>query len=169
MKILLICSVRCGGTYLAESLSENYNLKLMIEPTHLKTDIDNLLVKLIVWKHGVQDILDYSKKFDYIVILDRLNIEEQTQSFMTVMEKTLQPYDVWKWDEKTKDLGKGYQYYYDFLIDVKDTLKKISYKIDRNIFYYEDVYFENQPIYDLQFNPEISKRLRKTSLKKTNI
>jgi len=169
MKILLICTVRCGGTYLSKYLSQKYNLKLMVEPDHLKTTIDNLCVKLIVWKHDKKEILDYSKNFDYIIILDRKNIEEQTQSFLTVMEKTLQPYDKWEWNDINKDLGKGYEYYFAYLKDVKEDIKEISDNLNLPIFYYEDLYYNSQQLYDLEFKPDLSQKLRVSKIQKTTI
>lgn len=169
MNILLVCTIRCGGTYLSNYLSEKYNLKLYTEPSFLPKSLNDICVKLIVWEHTLEEILDYCKKFDYIILLDRKNIEEQTESFLALAEQTHKPYDSWIWEEKYKSMGKGYDYYEDILMNSKKDIEYISDTIGKNIYYYENIYYNNQPIYDLDFQPDLTKKLRKQSITKTPI
>ena len=159
MKILIISVIRVGGTYLFESLSKTYSIKNKIfEPKELIKPTDSTIVKLNVGMIDNDDIISYSKYFEHIVILDRKDKRAQAES-ASVSKVTKKPHSKYSVISFDKNLVKKWE---DFFSKSSESLKVISNKINKKIYYYEDIYYGNVKIDNLTFNPDVSKKLRVT-------
>lgn len=183
MNILIISSIRCGGHYFMTQLSNTYNLKPIHEPKKLKSidafygDGYNGICVKILTDFPTEDIFkieQYSKKFDYVFLLNRRNIEEQFKSIYNLYQITKQMTAVWSWsDEYEKmDIYKSKEKEYKkWIEDKSNSLKFLSELIGIQILYYEDLYYNTEfcNLQGLEFHPDKSKKLYSESNKRTLI
>lgn len=172
MKILVIASVRCGGRYFCEQISDTHNLKLYHEPTlstiPYTTKREDVIVKIcphLPFNYRTQEIVDYIKIFDKIFLLDRKNKKDHLISTFNMYENSKNMYTKYIWNtnkmarlKKSKEIEK----YKKFINNLSATLVDLSEKIDEDIIYYEDLYYNTQSINlkGLTFKPDITQKLK---------
>jgi hypothetical protein len=151
MRILIISLPRTGSTSLIRNICKSKKLKEVFEPFDgsnrcpYDDTMNNIVVKTIVSFQkplGVLDynewILEFSKKFDEVILLSRKNLIECAESHAYAVFnrnkgfKSDAPY-IW---EETPNFDKCYS----DIISWDSTLKMISTKLDIPITYYEDIY-----------------------------
>ena len=165
MNILIISNIRCGGYYFMSQLSERYNLQPIHEPREFVIS-DGICVKLLSnWPiKDVDEIVNYSKNFDYVFLLDRQNLEEHFKSTYVIHELTKNKTSPWYWDknyETQDDFEYKKELFQNYLLDKSKNIKEISNILNKDIIYYEDLYY-NTDVCDLQglyFEPDTSKKL----------
>ena len=157
MKILIIAVIRVGGSYLFHSLANTYNIKKKIyEPNQLPKPNDNTIAKVNIGMFHENEIIEYSKYFEHVIMIDRKNKREQAES-ASVSKTTKTPdskYKIVKLDEPLVN------YWETKFILASKTIEYISEVLDMEIYYYEDLYFGNKKIKNLIFKPDLSKKLR---------
>ena len=162
MKVLIISSIRCGGFSLVKQLSERYNLKLYHEPTNTD-DIDftkDVIVKLLTYtpyEYDVGRIINHSKNYDTIILLNRRDKEDHLIS-------------VWELYHNKRDMREQYthdngimenkEYYSEWIDKQTACINELSKALTIPITYYEDLYYGDVDLNGLQFTPDTSKRLR---------
>lgn len=178
MTILVIASIRSGGRYFTKQLSLEYNLKHYHEPNQIN-NIDlskDVVVKLVTWKpwnYDVSEICEYANDFNKVFILDRRDKQLHLESVFNLYEysKNMGAYYTWnseKFNKSNPEHSK--QYYIEWLNRQSKCLNEVSSELNIPITYYEDLYYDNSKV-DLQglsFKPNLSKKLRKETLKNTN-
>lgn len=171
MNILIISNVRCGGYYFMSQLSKRHKLKPIHEPKELIIS-DNVCVKLLSdWPvSNVDELIEYSKNFNYVFLLDRKNLEEQFKSIYVIYELTKNKTAPWYWDseyESQSDFLKKEKIYKDWLLNKSKNIKKISKILNKEILYYEDLYYNTEKcdLSGLFFSPDTTKKLYSSSLK----
>lgn len=168
MDILIISNIRCGGYYFSKQLSETYNLQFFHEPRRLvePKEYNGLCVKILSdWP--VQDeeqIIAYSKKFDYVFLLDRKDKEAQFKSTFTLYEYTKKMTSPWTWDkniENTVEYTKKERVYKKWIYDKTVKLNTLSSISNTPILYYEDLYFKKNEtlLKGLDFVADTSQKL----------
>ena len=161
MKILIIAVIRVGGSYLFQSLANTYNIKTRIsEPRELIKPIDSTIVKVNIGMVSDLEIIDYSKYFDYVVILDRKNKKEQAESAY-ISKKIGKPHSKYTIKELDDKLINEWE---TTLTTASTKIQYISKVLNNEIYYYEDLYFGNKKIKNLIFEPDISKKLRQSTI-----
>ena len=147
MGLIIVCGPRTGSTNLMLSLASSYSLPYIFEPDII-TDFDyskykNKIVKYVLLGELDSDyykrLIDIIKQFDTVILLDRKNKEEQSESFYS-----LRNYGTFykKWGHQYID--KTSEQYKDILRDVKiksEVLVKLSEELNLKINYYEDVFY----------------------------
>ena len=166
--ILIISNIRCGGTYLMKSLSSTYNLKEVWEPEILQYDNKPVIIKANAAMHNLKALIDFSKHFTKVILLDRKDNKSQLESAVHMFANGGNIDIKWNYN---KD---GYS---------SELIEKAQKRIDRNrkwiiniskeldipVTYYEDIYFNNIKLEGLTFNPDLTKKLRIENQKKTVI
>lgn len=166
MRILIISSPRAGSTSLIRAIRKICNIKTYEEPfnkhwgSHYKDEYkfdSDCAVKVMSYekaknsnKTSVQFLSEFSKSFKHTIILDRLNYEEQLESYAFARQRR---YDSgWQtpyiYDDSV-DLGRE-DY---FLTLQKENLKLISENINTDIIFYENLYSNNLEV----LNKELEK------------
>jgi hypothetical protein len=164
-------------------LSNTYNLKPIHEPHELKSidelndgNYDGVCVKLLTDfpTSDIIKIVEYSKNFDYVFLLNRQNVEEHFKSIYVMYEITKRMDVPWSWGDSYKKLS-NYESkekeYKTWIVNKTNSLNNISKLIDIEILYYEDLYY-NTKVCDLQgldFYPDNSKKLYSETHRKTII
>ena len=162
MRVLVISSIRCGGFYLVKQLSERYDLKLYHEPTYIE-GIDftkDIIVKLLTYTpygYDVDKIINYSKNYDTIILLNRRDKQDHLIS-------------VWELYHNKRDMREQYthgngmmenkEYYSNWIDKQTICINEISKVLSIPITYYEDLYYGDVDLNGLQFTPDTSQRLR---------
>jgi len=152
--ILIISGPRTGSTNLMKSISSAYNKRKRFEPDILKKqppyDSSKDVVKFIpIWeKHFYEDykvfydsVVEHIKEFNTIIILNRRNKLEQTESLYVQQTNNNKNHNV-KWGlEKTIDKESSlYKTYELYIKKLDNILDKLSKDLNTPIDYYEDVY-----------------------------
>lgn len=160
MKVLIITTVRTGGSYLFESLALRYSIRnTYFEPDFFPEITNKLLVKMHVGLVDTDELILYSKKFDHVIILDRRSKLDQAKSLSILRsgkaggsksEYTVDKYDEVDVNIKVQELKK-----------ISNILSNISKKLVKDIYYYEDIYYNKKVIDGLEFKPDTNKRLLK--------
>ena len=162
--ILIVSSIRCGGTYLMKDLAKSYDCKTIFEPKKLKVHNYPVVVKANAAMHTVEELAEYSKHFTHVILLDRRNKEEQIQSaahFFSTGRSRI------KWAPSSIDEGVIEQAR-THLTAHTEVLNKLSSKLGIEINYYEDIYFNNKNLVDgIDFFPDLTKKLRQEKVKKS--
>jgi hypothetical protein len=151
MKILIISLPRTGSTSLLKSISKSKKLKEVFEPFDgtnrfpYDDTMDNVVVKTIVLAQKPLNVLDYnewilefSKKFDEVILLSRKNLIECAESHAYAVfnrNKGFTSYAPYMWEE-TPNFDKCYS----DIIKWDTTLKILSTQLNIPITYYEDIY-----------------------------
>ena len=156
MRILIISSPRAGSTSLIRALGKVCNIKTYEEPfnkhwgSHYKDKYkfdSNCAVKVMSYekaknsnKTSVQFLTEFSKSFDHVILLDRLNYQEQLESFAFARQKRYdsgwqEPYI---YDQSVDTLKEDY-----FLTLLKENIQQISENINSDILFYENLYADN--------------------------
>lgn len=152
--ILIIAAPRVGGTNLMKSLGSYYNKK-----TRMEYDIVNrypkynpkkdVLKYVPIWEGTVdsimndkiyENILESAKEFQTIILIDRKNKIEQTESYYVLRTYNKGVVDK-KWgDEYLINKDDRYDFFQHYINSFSDFFTKISYDLNIPIDYYEDVY-----------------------------
>lgn len=165
MNILVISNVRCGGRYFTKYLSEKYNLKFYHQPiqeTVQAINKKNTCIKILPCDFTIEYIKELVNEFDYVFVLDRRDKKQQLESMIVLNEITGNMYSKWDWKEKYGDVGKGYSYWSNALDVYKNIIKNVAKEIDKDIIYYEDLYYNNNVnlLDGLEFIPNSNDKLR---------
>jgi hypothetical protein len=164
MKILVLSSIRCGGEYFTKTLAQTYGLKHIHEPNNIRDFGENICVKIhLKNSYSIDTIIEHSKLYDYIFILDRKNKEEQIKSAYTMYNITNNRKINWVWKDeylKIDKLNMNMKEIKSFISGMHDNLVKISNSLNKEIIYYEDLYYNTESVNlnGLEFKPELSKR-----------
>jgi hypothetical protein len=162
--ILIVSSIRCGGTYLMKDLAKSYNCRTVFEPKELKVYNYPVVVKANAAMHTVEDLAEYSKHFIHVILLDRGNKEEQIQSAAHMFSTRSSNV---KWTPTTIDKKMIEKATTDITAH-SEVLNKLSSKLGIKIKYYEDVYFNNKNLVDgIEFFPDLTKKLRQEEVRKS--
>jgi len=166
--ILIIANIRCGGTYLMKSLGKTYNLKEVWEPKILHPYNKPIVVKANAAMHSVKALVEYSKHFSQVILLDRKDKKAQLESAVHMFTNNGVINVKWKWKKDS--------YSESIINESKERIKlhtiwleEISKVLNKPIYYYEDIYYSGKKLTGLHFNPDLSKKLRIKSQKKTVI
>ena len=174
MNILIIGCVRTGTTSLMKGIGEqNYNIisepfnrkyrDELIYPIDFSFH-ENKCIKTLTYQRPYEydeyDIIYFYKKFiknfDRIILLDRYNFEEHWISSVNLYwksrlkeEKKLTrwpTHDRWYRDDLTKDIIEECKtgWWYDYFIQQKNQINKISKEFNINITYYEDLFGDDR-------------------------
>jgi hypothetical protein len=156
MKILIISSPRAGSTVLTEVLGKIFNLKKYQEPfnkhwgSHYKKNYEfskNCIVKVMAYekeidtkKTSVEFLSEFSKQFDTVILLDRLDYQKQLESytFMRQIRYDGEWQSSYVFDDKVDLLREDY-----YLTLQKENIKLISKRIKSEILFYENIYSNN--------------------------
>jgi len=168
--ILIISGPRTGSTYLGKELGKNYNLKFISEPKEIKHLKKVKCIKLIPFKsvkYSLDDIVEFSKRFSYIILLQRKDKIAQSESWQALRAmKYLKQQDHLKWQPGTIEHKYPLEGYIDRIKYIDEKIEWLSEKLNIPISFYEDIYYEGKVPYDLNFKPDLSKRLRQEQKKK---
>lgn len=152
--ILIIAAPRTGGTNLMKSIGSAYNKKTRFEPDIVKKfpyfNENKDVVKFVpMWFRHIHDphyfiyydnILKSAKKFNTIIIINRKNKIEQTESLYVQQFFANQKVSV-KWVDSLVDKNSyEYQFLEKYVDEIDVITKKLSLDLDIPIDYYEDVY-----------------------------
>lgn len=162
--------MRCGGYNFMTELSKTYNLLPVHEPRKLLDIKDyssnGVCVKLLCdWPtDDVDKIIEYSTQFDYVFLLDRRNFEEHFKSIYVIHEFTKNKTVPWYWDkniENSDDFLEKEIKYKTWLQNKTRIIKEISYKLNKQILYYEDLYYNTKScdLHGLKFEVDTTKKL----------
>lgn len=174
MRVLVIATIRCGGTYFAETIANNHNLDYIHEPKYKNlgaTNKNNVVVKILTHAPftDIEEIVKYSKNFDRIYVLDRKDKEEQLRSVYSLYEYPKESaHSSYHWDdsmfekENPKDTKEEYESWINKFTKQVNTIASI---LDKDILYYEDLYYGKIELEDIKFMPDTSERLRKEPIK----
>lgn len=153
--ILILAVPRTGSTSLLNSFHKNF--ELFDEPVNLFMRKDfstkqffelikkkNIVVKTMTDHKPFdfeEDSLTFNLKiipyFDYVILLDRKDCNEQENSYQRIIDSALTHKEV---EFKRKSNLIRFMYYQKYL------LREISEKSDLKIYYYEDIYYNNPKI-----------------------
>jgi len=164
MKILVLSNIRCGGEYFTKSLADTYNLKHIHEPSNIRDFGENVCVKIHLQNsHSLNTIINHSKLYDYIFLLDRRDTDKQLKSAYVLYNITNHRTTNWIWKDeylKIDKLNMNMKELKSFISSMHDNLVKISNSLNREIIYYEDLYHKSNSVdlNGLEFNPDLSKR-----------
>ena len=159
MRILIISSPRAGSTRLIRALNKVCNIRTYEEPfnkhwgSHYK-DVykfdPDCGVKVMSYekaknydKTSVQFLSEFSKLFKHTILLDRLNYQDQLESYAFARQRR---YDK-GWQEAyiyDEDVDLGREDY--FLTLQKENVQLISENINSDIVFYENLYSNNKEI-----------------------
>ena len=163
--ILIIANIRCGGTYLMRSLSKTYKLRKVWEPGILLHS-NSTVVKANAASYSTKSLLEYSKSFTKVILLDRKDKQAQLESAIDMYTNNGIIDAKWKWKEDSYAA-----------VTIKESksrinshtvrIKELSRDLKLPITYYEDIYLYGEKLKDLIFNPDLSKKLRIKTNKKT--
>lgn len=159
--ILLLTSPRVGGTNIMLSLSDYYSKEYSFEPIDImdaEFDCSNKVVKYVPYNleyiknpndFNYESIIDLAKKFDVVILIDRINKKEQIESFYSLMKyKTFNK----KWSYDSMDIDETtYNEFERFINKTSSVLNQLSKDLKIEINYYEDV-FKNKKINNLDIN-----------------
>ena len=158
--ILIIASIRCGGTYLSKQLAETYDLKLIFEPGALGDFKFPVVVKANAGMFHPDSLCEYSKKFKTVILLDRRNRAEHLESAIALTH-TRDNKVKWAWkDEYDQPYIREFSNYR--LNKHTEVLKEVSSKLNIPINYYEDIYQGGKEIPGVIFKPNLAEKLRKS-------
>lgn len=164
MKILVLSNIRCGGEYFTKTLAETYGLKHIHEPFNIIDFGENICVKIhLKNSYSIDTIIEHSKLYDYIFILDRKNKNEQLKSAYVVYNITEHRTTNWVWKDEYLDvdsLHTSMDQLEKFISDMHNNLIKVSNSLNKEIIYYEDLYHNTNSVNldGLVFSPDLSKR-----------
>lgn len=153
MGLIIVSGPRTGSTNLMLSLSSVYSIPYIFEP-NITVDFDysnykNNVVKYVLLGDSdleyYEKLIEIVKQFDIIILLDRKNKEEQSESFYS-----LRNYGTFykKWGKEYID--KESDQFKNILSDVNNKsnlLLKLSNDLNLKIDYYEDL-FNNKTLND---------------------
>ena len=151
MKVLIISLPRCGSTSLMKKLSIENNLESFMEPFSMEKihpsydywdDKNNVVVKTLIGQPQLKDLvsfyLEFSKKFDDVILLSRHDLVAVSESFAYLkwnLDKGVSFDDKYHWEE-TPNLNETYK----LITKLNDDLIKLSNNLKIPITYYEDIY-----------------------------
>ena len=164
-KILLITNIRVGGTYLMKYLAKSINGIGVFEPTDLPLVKSRAVIKINPLMHTLDDIVEYTEHFDRVFIIDRKDKTKQIES-AAHMYTTPNSQKKWKWTDKLRELP-SYKMSIDRVLENSIALNILAERLNKEIFYYEDIYYGNQNLDDIEFTPDLNKKLRVESKNKT--
>src|SRR5210317_846689 len=156
--ILIIANFRTGSSYLGKQLAQAYSLNYSNEPLDLKFS-KRSCVKLIPGNkvnYTKEEVVEYAKNFDYVVILDRYDKKSQAESLEAIQGKVNSQLR-WQAGEYDFDRLKAY---YGIIKEVDQKLIWISNKLNISTISYEDLYESSKYVFELNFNPNILDKLR---------
>ena len=164
MKILVLSSIRCGGEYFTKKLSETYGLTHIHEPSEIINFGNDVCVKIHL--HGLisaDDMVEYSRLYDYVFLLDRKNKKDQIKSAYIMYNITNHRTSNWIWKDEYLNINNqdaDMIYLENYISLIHNKLVKISNSLNKEIIYYEELYHNTDSVNlnGLIFTPDLSKR-----------
>ena len=165
--ILIISGPRTGSSNLMKSISSAYKKKQWFEPNILKKrpkyDSSSDVVKFVPWwvkhkwvKHINDDdgllsvlkdhtslykgLLDSSKKFNTVILLNRRNREEQVESLYVLKKYRNTHNEKWGTEKEIDKKSDSWKRLASWLNRLDIILNKLSEDLNIPVNYYEDVY-----------------------------
>jgi hypothetical protein len=196
MKILTIANPRSGSTYFGQYWATKYDVPYFHEPKLLTDELQPILdnnnefsMKIIVgrlyydyhveYKLSFEESIDKfynlikNQNFNHIIILDRRDKVEHTESVINLLEENtkahndnnLDIFKRWVYDEhfKRSITNEMWDKWYSFVTESTRWLTAVSEIFNIPITYYEDLYYNPTSIDlgGLEFVPDLSKKLRR--------
>ena len=139
--ILVIATVRSGGTSMLNAIGDAYKQDVVFEPhtPDYATEYNplNSIVKNVIQNMSVEEHIELAKKFDKVVLFDRRDIEAQATSYWHLWNKLDGDYRA-QYEPEVINKRELSQIMTRFA-DWKDRLKTISRELKLPIIYLEDV------------------------------
>ena len=89
--ILVIATVRSGGTSMLNAIGDAYKQDVVFEPhtPDYATEYNpfNSIVKNVIQNMSTEDHIELAKKFDKVVLFDRRDVEAQATSYWHLWNK----------------------------------------------------------------------------------
>jgi len=149
--LLILSSPRSGGTNLMISMSSAYSLGYIFEPTDLNSILNEKkiikYVPKVIFNNEKEetiyygDLIESIKKFNTIILLDRRNKMEQSES-LYCLENYKTFYKRWG-GEAIDEESEQFKQIFSNMSGMSKLLEKISKDISVEIDYYEDLYYGN--------------------------
>lgn len=150
--IIIVAQPRTGSTNLQKSICSYYKKKIIFEPNFMLEEVydpNNDVVKMFPYHpdhhNNTQDfdydkILNKIKQFDTIILLNRRNKKEQTDS-MYIVDRVHEGIYNWPWfDSQVNTEDKVYKGIYDYFTSADEIHERIASDLNLEINYYEDVF-----------------------------
>ena len=165
MKILIISNSRCGSTNLMKSISSAYNIPYVFEPFILGTPFDigqPMVLKTLINQQSMEFYKEFIPNFDKVIFLTRRNTIEMVESLVDMKKRFKDVgYDVnagvhsvpYSFDYDG-DITEDEMYFK--VVNRKNELIKLANEFDHPIDYYEDVFFENKSLTDVDIKLDLS-------------
>lgn len=151
-----------------KSLASTYNLKEVWEPEILYSFNKPVVVKANAAMHSVKALVEFSKHFSKVILLDRKDNKAQLDSALHMFSNGGN-IDV-RWTDNNNSFSSELIEKTQERIDLnRKWILDVSNRLKIPITYYEDIYLNKIKIEGIQFNPDLSKKLRIKSRKKTVI
>jgi len=165
MKILIISNSRTGSTNLMKSISSFYGVPYSFEPFNRNTPFDlneGLVLKTLINQNTYDFYVEFSKKFDKVILLSRRDVVSMSESLYWVAEK-------WREDGFRENTNHHLlEYEYNDKVNVKEEriyktvkervklLKNLSKELNIPLDYYEDIYLKNHTLNDPEIGLDVS-------------
>ena len=122
----------------------------------------------------MKDIVEFSKKFDYVFLLSRKNTLEHLQSWITyaieIQQRKIKVigHTNWIWDDSMWLDKKWVNLAEEGIEDLNKNLQKLSKLLDTEVIMYEDLYYNTESVNlkGLEFKPDTNRKLRKIKERK---
>ena len=151
-----------------KSLASTYNLKEVWEPEILYPYNKPVVVKANAAMHSIKALVEFSKHFSKIILLDRKDNEAQLESALHMFSNGGN-IDV-RWTDENKNYSSELVEKTQERINLnRKWIRDVSRELGTPITYYEDIYFNKIKLEGIEFNPDLSKKLRIKNQKKTVI
>jgi len=150
--IIIVAQPRTGSTNLQKSICSYYKKKIIFEPNFMLEQVydpNNDVVKMFPYHpdyHTDKQDFDYDKilnkikQFNTIILLNRRNKKEQTDSMYIVHKVHEGIYDDPWFDSQVNTEDKAYKDMYDFFASADEIHQRIASDLNLEINYYEDVF-----------------------------
>lgn len=185
MKILVICLPRAGSTSFVTSLSKATNINLLSIPDAYSYPENISLINHVLAKEDIifrmspshnigMDLIEFSKLFDYTILLSRRSESDYYKSFVNLYYKEIIVGSGWSSKYDYDEIPSKYKIElknskdWKRLLNDKQTIESFSTKMNIDIIYYEDLYYSSSGAEVLQkLIPNINILAFKNYLSKT--
>lgn len=165
MKILIISNSRCGSTNLMKSISSAHNIPYIFEPFILGTSFDigqPMVLKTLINQQSMEFYKEFIPNFDKVIFLTRRNTIEMVESLVD-LKRRFKEVD-YQYDAGLHSVPYKFEYEGDITEDPmylkvcnrKNNLIKLANHFNHHIDYYEDVFFENKSLTDVEIKLDLS-------------
>lgn len=165
MKILIISNSRCGSTNLMKSISSAYGIPSIFEPFIMGTHIDltqPMVLKTLINQGDIEFYRSLIPNFDKVIFLSRRNTIDMVESLISLKKRSIE--NGYDFSMNLHEKGYSFKYVGDItedemyfkVVNRKNELIKLANEFDHPIDYYEDVFFENKSLIDVDIKLDLS-------------